>query len=111
MSHQHLENAVREVPEHLMSIIMHYVTGFQNISAREISEPIVNPAIIYNSNASCDNLFLLSDKTSLTTILHSFHHTVRNFGCWRHCVECLYYLLHYSIQIVGNLEATCYNVN
>lgn len=64
MSHQHLENvqnAMREVPDHLMNIIMHYVTGIQNISAREISEPIVKPAI---SNifcqAPCDNLFLLT---------------------------------------------------
>jgi len=45
MSHQNLENAVRDVPDHLMNIIMHYVTGFHNISAREISEPIVKPAL------------------------------------------------------------------
>lgn len=45
MSHQNLENAVRDAPDHLMNIIMHYVTGFHNISAREISEPIVKPAL------------------------------------------------------------------
>lgn len=42
---QHLEPSVRDVPDHLMNMIMHYVTGIQNISAGEISEPIVKPAI------------------------------------------------------------------
>lgn len=46
MSHQQLETAVREVPEHILNMIMHYVTGFHNISAKEISEPIVRPAVI-----------------------------------------------------------------
>ncbi|KAJ6638993.1 Neuropeptide Y receptor type 2 [Pseudolycoriella hygida] len=45
MSHQHLESAVRDVPDHLMNIIMHYITGFHNLSAREISDPIIKPAL------------------------------------------------------------------
>ncbi|XP_037026080.1 alpha-1A adrenergic receptor [Bradysia coprophila] len=45
MSHQQLESAVREVPDHLMTMIMHYVTGFHNISAEEISEPIVKQSL------------------------------------------------------------------
>lgn len=39
------DHPLREVPDHWLAIIVHYVTGFHNITSKEISEPIVKPAL------------------------------------------------------------------
>lgn len=39
------DNALKDVPEHYLMPIVHYITGLQNLSGKEITEPMVKPAL------------------------------------------------------------------
>lgn len=41
------EQPWREMPDHWLAVIYQYVTGFQNVSGKEFSEPIIKPALIH----------------------------------------------------------------
>lgn len=41
------EQPLREMPDHWLAVIYQYVTGFQNVSGKEFSEPIIKPALIH----------------------------------------------------------------
>lgn len=105
MSHQQLEAAVREVPDHLMTMIMHYVTGFHNISAKEISEPIVRHSMV---NISIDVVFihyhiLLQVKQSLRQfyIVFIIQYAILVVGGVVANVYVIYYIIRYKLYVTG----------
>lgn len=40
------DHPLRDVPEHWLTPIVHYVTGLHNISSKELSEPIIKPSLV-----------------------------------------------------------------
>lgn len=46
MPNDNSEHLLHQLPEHWLAIIAHYVTGFHNVSGKELTEPIVKPALI-----------------------------------------------------------------
>lgn len=97
------ENALKDIPEHLLMPIVHFVTGFQNLTDKELSEPILKPAL---SNIyvlfiiQYGALALIGIAANIYIIYYILHHKLYHDGthafmvnlCMCHMVQCAFVL-------------------
>lgn len=97
------ENALKDIPEHLLMPIVHFVTGFHNLSDREVNSAFLKPAL---SNIyvlfiiQYGVLALIGVLANAYIIYYILHHKLYHDGthafmvnlCMCHLVQCAFVL-------------------